>query len=80
MSTSTVVQVTLSPEDIDSVVISKPYDKHTTAALRWWLLCRGIKPPQHLGIRGVLWKGGCTQFCWDFYIKFHVLFSQNVQS
>ena len=36
-------EVTLSPEDIPGANLSKPYERHTMAALRWWLLCRGIK-------------------------------------
>ena len=39
------LQVTLSPEDIPGAILSKPYEKHTMPALRWWLLCRGIKAP-----------------------------------
>ena len=41
----TVHEVTVSPEDIPGANLSKPYEKHTVAALRWWLLCRGIKAP-----------------------------------
>ena len=66
MSTSTVVQVNLSPEDIDGAVISKSYDKHTTAALRWGLLCRGIKPPNILEKEESCGKVCVVSFCWDF--------------
>ena len=38
-------EVVLSPEDIPGASLSKPYEKHTVAALRWWLLCRGVKAP-----------------------------------
>ncbi len=38
-------EVTLTEEDIPGAKLSKPYDKHTVSALRWWLLCRGIKVP-----------------------------------
>ena len=27
--------------------LSKPFDKHTVAALCWWLLCLGIKAPSN---------------------------------
>ena len=35
----------LCAADIPGAELSKPFDKHTVAALRWWLLCRGIKAP-----------------------------------
>ena len=35
--------VTLTAADIPGAHLCEPYDKHTVAALRWWLLCRGIK-------------------------------------
>ena len=38
-------EVTLTPDDIPGAVLSEPYERHTVSALRWWLLCRGIKPP-----------------------------------
>ena len=66
MSTSTVVQVSLFPEDIDGAVISKPYDKQTTAALRWWLLCKGIKLPNILEKEESCGKVCVVSFCWDF--------------
>ena len=34
-------EISLSPEDIPGAVLAEPYMKHTAAALRWWLLCRG---------------------------------------
>ena len=41
-------EVVLSPEDIPGAVLDEPYAKHTAAALRWWLLCRGVKVPSSL--------------------------------
>ena len=38
-------QVRLCPNDIPGAELSKPYQAHTMSALRWWLLCRGIKVP-----------------------------------
>ena len=35
--------VTLTAADIPGAHLCEPYDNHTVAALRWWLLCRGIK-------------------------------------
>ena len=35
--------VTLTDSDIPGSHLDEPYDKHTVAALRWWLLCRGVK-------------------------------------
>ena len=34
-------EISLSLEDIPGAVLAEPYTKHTAAALRWWLLCRG---------------------------------------
>ena len=34
-------EISLSPEDILCAVLAEPYTKHTAAALRWWLLCKG---------------------------------------
>ena len=48
MSTTSIPELTLSPEDIPGAVLSKPYARHTAAALRWWLLCRGVKVPSSL--------------------------------
>ena len=31
--------------DISGVELTEPLDKQPVAALRWWLLCRGIKIP-----------------------------------
>ena len=41
-------EVILTPEDIPGAVLAEPYTKHTTAALHWWLLCRGVKDPSSL--------------------------------
>ena len=35
----------LNPEDIPGAILAEPYTKYTTAALHWWLLCRGNKVP-----------------------------------
>ena len=35
--------VELTSADIPRVNLSTPYEQHTVAALRWWLLCRGIQ-------------------------------------
>lgn len=44
MSTEDAV-VELSPADIPGADLPTPYEQHTVAALRWWLLCRGIQAP-----------------------------------
>ena len=36
-------EVVLLPADILGAELSEPLEKHTVAALHWWLLCRGIK-------------------------------------
>lgn len=36
-------EVVLLPADIPGAELSEPLEKHQVAALRWWLLCRGIK-------------------------------------
>ena len=41
-------QIFLSPENIPGAVLAEPYTKYTAAALRWWLLCRGVKIPSSL--------------------------------
>lgn len=38
--------VSLTAADIPGADLCEPYEKHTVAALRWWLLCRGIKAPK----------------------------------
>ena len=40
MSTTSIPELTLSPGDIPGAVLSKPYARHTGAALRWWLLAK----------------------------------------
>ena len=42
---SDLVIATLDPTDIPGAVLSEPFTNHTITALRWWLLCRGIKAP-----------------------------------
>ena len=31
--------------DIPGANLSEPWESHAAATLRWWLLCRGMKPP-----------------------------------
>ena len=42
---STLEEVAQTVADIPGAELSEPLDKHPVAALRWWLLCRGIKVP-----------------------------------
>ena len=35
--------VELTEDDIPGAAFHKPLDSHTVPALKWWLLCRGIK-------------------------------------
>lgn len=35
--------VTLAENDIPGASLTEPLETHTVAALKWWLLCRGIK-------------------------------------
>ena len=42
---SNVVEVRLTTDDIPGSTLKEPFSSHTAAALRWWLLCRGIKVP-----------------------------------
>ena len=37
--------VTLTEADIPGAVLNDPLECHTVPELRWWLMCRGIKPP-----------------------------------
>ena len=37
------VVVMLLAGDIPGAELAEPLDKHPVTALRWWLLCRGIK-------------------------------------
>ncbi len=39
-SSTAVEEIALTAADI---LLSELFDKHPVAALRWWLLCRGIK-------------------------------------
>jgi len=41
--TRTVVELT--EDDIPGAGLSEPLESHTVPALKWWLLCRGIKVP-----------------------------------
>ena len=42
-SSTSAEEVVLLPADIPGAELSEPLEKHQVAALRWWLLCRGIK-------------------------------------
>ena len=35
----------LTAADITGAELSVPYEVHPVPALKWWLLCRGIKAP-----------------------------------
>ena len=61
MSTDSAEDLVLSAEDIPGACLSGPYEQHTIAALRWWLLCRGFKAPTS-------WKKtrDCCQVSGDF--------------
>ena len=37
------VSVTLTAADIPGADLSEPLESHAVPALRWWLLCRGLK-------------------------------------
>ena len=39
------VEVTLELADIPGADLKEPFEMHAMPALRWWLLCRGIKIP-----------------------------------
>lgn len=41
-------QLTLSPEDIPGADLSELFEQYTISALHWWLLCRGIKVPSYI--------------------------------
>ena len=44
-STATPEPVVLTAVDIPGAELSVPYEAHPVPALKWWLLCRGIKAP-----------------------------------
>lgn len=48
MSDGGVNQLTLSEEDIPGAKLIQPLESHNIPALRWWLLCRGIRVPSSL--------------------------------
>ena len=53
----TAAMITLEPSDIPGAVLEEPFEAHAMPALRWWLLCRGIKAP-------VSWKKQLiTRYC-----------------
>ena len=37
------VAVVLTAEDIPGAALREPYESYAVPALRWWLLCRGIR-------------------------------------
>lgn len=39
------VEVSLKPADIPGADLKEPFETHAMPALRWWLLCRGIRAP-----------------------------------
>ena len=45
MSDHDVPVVELTPSDIPGADLPPPYEQYTVAALRCWLLCRGIQVP-----------------------------------
>ena len=44
-SAATPEPVVLTAADIPRTELSVPYEAHPVPALKWWLLCRGIKAP-----------------------------------
>ena len=42
-SSEVVEEITLTAAAIPSTELSELLDKHPVAALRWWLLCRGLR-------------------------------------
>ena len=42
---STPVVVELTEDDIPGAALTEPLESHTVYALKWWLLCHGIKVP-----------------------------------
>jgi len=43
MSDESNVILTLTEDDIPGASLKEPLEKHNIAALKWWLLCRGIQ-------------------------------------
>ena len=39
------VALVLTEDDIPGASLTEPFESHTVAELRWWLLCRGITVP-----------------------------------
>ena len=37
------ISVELTEDDIPGAHLDEPYERHNVQALKWWLLCRGIK-------------------------------------
>ena len=37
------VDIVLTEADIPGATLKEPLEVHTIAALRWWLLCRGVQ-------------------------------------
>ena len=43
MSDQGPISVTLTPADIPGALLNEPLEAHAVSALKWWLLCRGVK-------------------------------------
>ena len=43
MSSSSLVAIKLTAEDIPGAELKEPLARHSVPALQWWLICRGIK-------------------------------------
>jgi hypothetical protein len=44
-SSSCPFSVVLTARDIPGATLDEPLESHALPALRWWLLCRGLKVP-----------------------------------
>ena len=45
MSSSSLVPVKFTAENIPGAKLEEPLASHSVPALQWWLICRGIKAP-----------------------------------
>ena len=43
MSDQGPISVTLMTADIPGALLNEPLEAHAVSALKWWLLCRGVK-------------------------------------
>ena len=62
-STSSPTRVSLTEADIPGAALEEPFEKQNMEALRWWLLCRGIKLPMNANKKTLI-----TRFVIYFYI------------